>query len=278
MTSLHVRWVPLNDSGVQTYRIHRSMIGFKTTNQAPFGLINGDTLILKINNETTQTITFTSDMAILDLVSFLNTKLSGARAYKSNYDNSLVIRSNYREAPGYIKIVGGTCLPKLGEYARQISEKSEVKLIAEVSGSLNLYEDLDGAIQDFYGISTVDDMGNISRVSSLIQAIGFVAPICVVEGKVVDLQGQRLADVKVTAKIVNRPQMIANHSAIVQAELSVLTGEDGRFSLPLLQKSQVIFEINDTRISDPIEIPQQNYIYFDDLPIYEDYGFKDYNP
>lgn len=278
MTSLRIKWVPLENSGVQTYRIHRSMIGFKTPSQAPFGLLNGDTLILKINNETTQTITFTGDMAVSDLVAFLNTKLSGARAYKSNYDNSLVIRSNYREAPGYIKIIGGTALSKMGEYPRQISEKSEVKIVAEVAGTENLYEDLDGAIQDFYGISTVDSMGNMSRVSSLIQAIGFVAPICVVEGKVVDLQGQRLADVKVTAKIVNRPQLIANHSAIVQAELSVLTGEDGRFSLPLLQKSQVIFEINDTRISDPIEIPQQNYVYFDDLPIYEDYGFGDYNP
>ena len=277
MASIRLKWVPLQESDIDYSRIHRSMIGFKTPYEAPFGLIAGEDLVLKINNQETQTITFDQDYDIDGIVDFLNGQLVGARAYKSKYDNSLIVRSNLREAPGFIQFIGGTAMAKLGQTARIISEKSEVEIIASVPGTEASYEDLDGVIQDFYGISTVDSLGNESKRSSLAQAVGFATPICVVEGKVIDLQGQRLADVVVTAKIVTRPQVTAGHSAIIKDELSVLTGEDGRFSLPLLQLSQVIFEINETRISDPIEIPEQDFVYFDDLPIYEDYRFTDYN-
>lgn len=276
MASIRLKWVPLPEADIQNSKIHRSMIGFKTPYEAPFGLIAGEDIVLKINNQDTQTITFPGDFGIDGIVIFLNANLVGARAYKSSYDNSLIVRSNLREAPGFIQVIGGSALSKLGQDPRIISEKSEVEIITTVPGAESVYADLDGVIQDYYAISTVDNFGNESKRCTLAQAVGFATPICVVEGKVIDLQGQRIPDVVVTAKIVTRPQITSGHSAIIKDELSVLTGEDGRFSLPLLQLSQVIFSINETRISDPIEIPEQDFVYFDDLPIYEDYRFIDY--
>jgi hypothetical protein len=200
MASIRLKWVPLPDANIQSFKIHRSMIGFKTTLQAPFGLVNGDDLQLKVNDDTLQTITFDQDYGIVDLVDFINNNITGATAYKSNYDDSLILRSNIREAPGFIQLVGGTALPKLGQTPRTISEKSEVEVIATIPGTETQYEDLDGVIHDYYGISTIDTMSNESSVSSLAQAVGFATAICVVEGKVIDLQGRRIPDIKVTAK------------------------------------------------------------------------------
>ncbi len=271
--SIILRWVPIEGADIATYNIHRSMIGFITTNEAPFGLAD-DTLQLKINSNDTQAITIPGNPNIEDLISYLNNNLIGATAYKANESNHLILRSDIREEPGFIEVIGGTALAKMGVSTRIISERSETNHIGSVPYSELEYEDKDGVLEDFYGISTIDSVGNESNVSTLRQAINFTGPICVVEGCITDLQGMRVPDVKVLARVVTPPEG-SEHTSIIKNEVYVLTGEDGRFSLPLLQGARVIFEIDEARVSDPITIAAQPYVFFDDLPIDYEYKFQD---
>lgn len=270
---IKVKWVPIADADIAHFKIFRSMIGFKTTEEAPFGLVAGDTLQLKINDAITQTITFTGDSAIQDIVDLVNASISGGTAYASG--DFLIVRSNIRSEPGFITIVGGTALTKLGLTARTISAQSETELIGVVPFGTSEFEDADGVLEDYYGISTVDSLANESNISSLRQAINFSGPICVVEGCITDLQGRRIPDVKVTAKVITPPESVQDHTFITKDTLSVLSGEDGRFSLPLLQKAEVLFEIDGVRVSDPIFIPELPYVFFDSLDVSMEYYFKD---
>jgi hypothetical protein len=251
------------------------MIGFLTPLPAPFGLVNGDTLILKINNQTSQTITFTSDMNATDLIAFLNNVLIGATAYIASGTQQIIIRSNMRVSPGYIDIIGGTARSKMGIVNKTISERSDVQLVGTIPFGTVSFTDNDGVLEDFYGVSTIDNLGTESIISNLRQAINFSGPICVVEGCIIDLQGRRVADVSVKARIVSPPTHGGGHSFVTTKEVSTLTGEDGRFSLPLLQTARVIFEINDTKVCDPIAIPELPYTFFDDLGIDYKYMFED---
>ena len=273
--SIILRWVPIEGADIMTYNIHRSMIGFTTEFEAPFGLVAGDNLRLKINNHNIQEIVFDSDLAIADLVDFLNTTLLGATAYKAKDSDHLIIRSDIREEPGFIEVLGGgSALSKLGISAGIISERSGTTMIGSPPSTELEYEDPDGVLEDFYAISTVDSAGSESSLSTLRQAINFTGPICVVEGCITDLQGMRVPDVKALARVVTPPEG-AEHTSIIKDEIYVLTGEDGRFSLPILQGARVIFEIDDARVSDPITIPEQPYVFFDDLPIDYEYKFQD---
>lgn len=274
--SIKLKWVAITDADIASFNIYRSMIGFRTSTEAPFSLINGDTLQLKFNDQTVQTVTFTGDDAIADLVTLINGQITGGTAYKEDADNSLIIRSDIRIAPGFVEIVGGTAVAKMSETARIISEKSETELIGNVLfAATHEYTDADGVLEDFYAISTIDGVANESDLSSLRQPINFTGPICVVEGTLMDLQGVRQSDKTVTARIVSPPEGSANHSFVTNQTVSILTGEDGRFSLPLLQGAKVIFEIDDARISDPILIPAAAFVFFDDLNIDTSYIFKD---
>ena len=267
-----LRWAPLEGADISTYKIYRAMIGVKTTFEAPFGLVNGDTLQLKLNDTSVQTITFDQDYDIDDLVDFVNANITGGTAYKVSGSDALIIRSNIRSEPGFIVVDGGTAVSKLGLNVGPVSENSNMVLVGSVPFGTNDFEDGDGVLEDYYAISTIDSVGNESNLSNARQAINFTGPICVVEGCITDLQGKRVCDVKVTARIVNPPESVQDHSFITKETMSTLTGEDGRFSLPLLQCARVIFEIDDVRVSDPISIPQLPYVFFDDLPI--DYKYK----
>ena len=270
-----LRWAPLEGASIVSYKIYRSMIGVKTTFEAPFGLINDD-LKLKINNDTIQTITFTEDSDAQDLTTYINSVIEGGTAYKAQDTEHILIRSNIRSEPGYIVIVAGSALSKMGLSPETISENSTHELIGTVPFGETEFIDPDGVLDDYYSISTVDASGNESNKSNPRQAINFTGPICVIEGCITDLQGRRVCDVQVTARIVTPPESVQDHSFITKKEISVLTGEDGRFSLPLLQNASVIFEIDETRVSDPICVPARPYVFFDELPIDYNYKFKDY--
>lgn len=273
--SITLKWSPISGADITTFKIFRSMIGFVTPNLAPYGLINGDDLKLKINGEATQTVTFDQNYNADDMVTYLNTKFEDIVAYKSADSEAIYIRTKLREAGCSIEIVGGSAMAKMGLSARVIGEQTEFFLIGTNPGDCYEFIDPNGVIQDFYALSTVDSKGNESKRTTAIQAVKFTGDICVVEGLVFDLQGVRRQDVKVTAKIVCPPEQVGRGGYITDDQVSTLTGEDGRFSLPILQGTKVIFEIDDARVSDPVEIPASAIVYFGDLPIYEEYRFAD---
>lgn len=275
--AIRLKWSIIDGADVETFNIHRSIVGFSTPTEAPFGLINGDTLQIKLNNDTLQTITFSGDLAIGPLVDEINAQIEGGQAFAAVDSNILYLRSDIRSESGFLTIVGGTALSKLGQTARTISPQSEVLLLDSVAGTVFEFTDLNGVLEDFYGLQTVDSLGCVSVVSALTQAITFSGPICVIEGCVIDLQGVRVPDVLVTARIVTPPDTFGeNEKAIVTKDLiSTLSAEDGRFSLALLQGSEVLFEINNTGLSDPVLIPNQNFEFFSKLAIFDDYKIID---
>ena len=132
-----------------------------------------------------------------------------------------------------------------------------------------------GNLSDYYGISTVDSIGNESRVTSLKSATSFVPPLCHIKGKIINLQGARRVDQRVVARLVTSPLSVSVHSSVSTKEVSVLTGEDGKFSLPVIQGAEIILLINDTQISDPIKVPNQPSVAFDSLDIFPEYKFQD---
>lgn len=273
--SIRLKWSPIVGSNIDTYKVYRSILGFKTPTIFPFGILAGDTLKLKINSNQVQTVTFPLETTILATIDTINSVIVGAKAYKSSGEDSFYLRPDVRDVGSYVEVFGGTAVQKLGLTNRIISEKSEFFLIGTTPEATTEYEDVDGSIHDFYAISVVDSTGTESKRTPFIQAIDFTGDICVVEGILMDLQGVRRPDIEITARIVTPPANSSPGGYIIDGIISTLSGEDGRFSLPLLQGASVLFEIDRARISDPVSIPLTAYIQFDELDINPDYMFID---
>ena len=270
-----LRWAPYPDANIAGYKVYRSFIGF--IGVIPSGVdIDGKTLELKVNGGSLQTFTFNNIDTVIDTI---NETIVGAEAFPSIADSDeFIVRSQLREDPGSIEIVGGTGLLDLGLAIRTISEKSESILIASLEALEDqtealTYDDLDGALQDWYAISTISNVGSESAKTPYRQAIQFTGPLCVMEGIITDLQGLRLVDEEVKAKIIKVPQESPIRSSISKEWVSTLSGPDGRFSLPLLQGTIVKFEVPILKFSRNIRVPYKAYEFVTDLLIDLDYRY-----
>lgn len=270
-----LRWAPFPEANVANYKVYRSIIGFRAP-LISLATMNGKTLQLKLNGGATQTITFDGTTPVVNKI---NATLTGGRAYTSIADNTyFLLRSDLREAPGSVQIIGGTALAPLGLTARTISEKSEDLLLATVAAlvdplELVEYDDEDGALQDFYAISTLDSFANESLKTAYLQPIATTGKICVMEGIIIDVQGVRVPDAEITAQLVAFPQSQAPASGIGVEPVSTLSGPDGRFSLPLLQGAQVILEIPVLKFSKTIAVPAKSFEFITDLGVDLDYRY-----
>lgn len=270
-----LRWAPFPEADIASYHVYRSIIGFRALVLTPPDL-DGKTLQLKMNGGTLQTITF--DL-LSGPVAKINATLTGGRAYTS-IDDPLYfyVRSDVREAPGSVQIVGGTALVSLGLATRTITEKSEVTLIAVVAALLDPllvveYEDKDGVLQDWYAISSIDQLANESLKTAFLQPISTTGKICVLEGVIVDMQGVRVPDAEITARLIAHPQTGTDAVGITLGPVNTLSGPDGRFSLPLLQGAQVFLEIPAIRFSKNIGVPAKSFEFITDLLVDLDYRY-----
>ena len=270
-----LRWAPYPDANIAGYKVYRSFIGF--IGSIPSGVdIDGKTLELKVNGGPLQTFTFNNIDTVIDTI---NDTIVGAEAFPSISDaNKFIVRSQLRDAPGSVEIAGGTGLLDLGLTTRIISEKSEDILISSLAALEDpsealTYDDLDGVLQDWYAISTISNVGSESAKTPYRQAIQFTGPLCVMEGIISDLQGLRLVDEEVKAKIIKIPQESPVRSSISKDWVSTLSGPDGRFSLPLLQGTIVKFEVPVLKFSRNIRIPYKAYEFVTDLLTDLDYRY-----
>lgn len=270
-----LRWAPYPEAEVSSYRVYRSLIGF-LANLVDGLTRDGKTLELKMNGGTTQTITFNELDGIVDTI---NVTLEGGEAFPSIADpNKFLVRSDIRDGIGSVEIVGGTILVDIGQTPRLITELSEDELIATVPALVDPndpvdFDDDDGALQDYYAVSSVDGSGSESLKTKFTQAIYYTGPVCVLEGIITDLQGVRQVDEDVKAKIVLIPQDSTVQSSITKEWISTLTGPDGRFSLPLLQGAEVKLEIPVLGFSRNIRIPEKSYEFVNNLLIDLDYRY-----
>lgn len=243
------------------------MIGFR----APIVDLNGKSLKLKIDGGVTQTFNFTTG----SIVDKINATIQKAKAFPTFDGIGFIVRSNKREAPGSVEIVSSTALAPLGLTPRLITEKSEDWLLATITPPVDpdamvSYTDNDGVPQDWYAISTVDNLETESLKTTFRQAIATSGPICVIEGLIVDGQGVRIPDAEVSA-VVQVPPQAQCSSVVTNVPIITQSGPDGRFSLALLQGIMVRLEIPALGYGKIITVPAQPYVFLNDLQVDDAY-------
>lgn len=277
MTTINLAWYQYPESDVASYHVWRSIVGFVAPVLTPTALA-GLTLTLSIDGGANQTVTFDG---VNSAVVNINNQVTGGQAYASiAFPTTFLFRDNVREAPGTVQIVGGTALTALGLTAGTISQLSVIGLLATVpAGSpataAVTYEDPDGALQDFYALSSIDHLGNESLQTTPKQPITATGNLCVIEGVVTDMQGVRLVDQEVRAHLMNYPKSLAQGAYINKREpLTTLTGDDGRFSLTVLQCTLIRLEIPSVGYGRNIKVPAQAFAFISDLEVDLDYKFN----
>lgn len=270
-----LKWAPFPNADVASYNVYRSIIGFRAP-MVSLATLNGKTLQLKMNGGALQTITFNNITPIVDKI---NATLTGGRAYTSISNSSFFfVRSDIREAPGKVEIVGGTALADFGLTAHVIQEKTEDLLIENVEAledpqELVELEDPDGAMQDFYALTSVNSLDEESNKTNYVQATSFTGDICVIEGIVTDLQGVRIPDAEVSVRLLKFPHSPEKASQVTLAPITTLSGSDGRFSIALLQGALVQFEIPAVGFSREITVPAKAFEFITDILVDLDYRY-----
>lgn len=264
--SITLTWSPFPEANVADYRVYRSMIGFVSPNVTTGGL-DGLTLQLKMNGGSLQTITFDATTPTIDKI---NATLQGGQAYVSFDPGQLLLRSDVRAAPGSVEIVGGTALSLLHESPRLITEKSEDMLLGTIPALVDptatvTFVDHDGALQDFYAVTTLDSFANESLKTDYRQAILSTGSVCILEGLIADLQGVRIPDAKVVAKVISFPYSPSTPSHITLDPIATLSGPDGRYSLVLLQGAVVELQIVAVGFTQQITVPAAPFAFVSDL-------------
>jgi len=269
-----LRWAPFPEADVVSYKVYRSIIGFVGLKADNID-IDGKTLELKMNDGSLQTFTFNLVDSIVDTI---NATIDSGQAYSSDDPDKFIVRSDIREAPGSVEIVGGTALGNLGLSVKTITEKSDILHIATVQAledpaSTVEYDDPDGTLYDWYSVSTISSISAESAQSQLLQPVTNTGSICVIEGVVTDVQGARVVDEEVKAKIILVPQTTVAKASITMDWVSTITTPDGRFSLPLLQGALVKFEVPSVGLSRNILIPEKSYEFLEDISVDLDYRY-----
>jgi hypothetical protein len=274
--TVNLVFAPLPQYVVSGYRVYRSILGFVAPIPLPSALA-GLTLMLSISGGPTQTVTFNG---VDDVITAINLAVAGGRAIASvATPTNFIFRVGVSTVPGSLQIVGGTALSLLGLTARTITTQSEFGLLAAVPAPVDPtvlveFDDLDGMLQDYYAISTLDSSGNESLKTAFIQPTTATGPVCVVQGIVTDLQGARLVDAEVRSILKVAPTSLVDGSLVsLRHHTTVLTGPDGRFNLPLLQGALVQIEIRATGFSRYVTIPAQAFVNLTDLEVDLHYQF-----
>jgi hypothetical protein len=274
---ISLSWLPYPEATIANYRIYRSLIGFSATLPLPAALA-GLTLQLAMNGGTTQTITFNG---VQDAITVINATLQGGQAYPSTLaPTTFIVRSNIREAPGSVQIVGGTALTLLAiTSVRTITQLSENFLLATVPSLVDptvpvTFDDPDGSLYDYYAVTSLDSVGNESLKTSWRQAITTTGPVCVIEGIVIDASGARIPDAEVRATPSNYPTDSGTGIQLAKEPIETLSDETGRFSIVLLQNTLVRIDIPCVGYSRNVTVPAQSYAFLTDLDVELDYQFN----
>lgn len=271
---ISLRWAPFPGADVTAYRVYRSIIGFAATLVDP-SVVDGKDLELKIDGGSLQVISFSGTDPVADQI---NASLDGAKAFVSDDDTQILIRSNTREAPGSVEIFGGTALSDLGLVVKTYTEKSHDELVGEIQAlsdpsEVVVFDDPDGVLEDWYAVTTLNSQGQESNKSPYKQATSTTGKVCVLEGLLTDLQGVRIPDAKVEAELVQFPHDTDAPSHISTEPVTTLTREDGRFSLPLLQGALVALKIPAVGYNRNIKVPEKAFEFITDLKVDLDYRY-----
>jgi hypothetical protein len=256
---------------VTQFRLYRAIVGFVANlNLAA----TGKTLILKIDGGAAQTITLG-----VSFVSDINAVLVGGKAYASlNNPLQFLVRSNMRLAPGSVEIVGGTALGDLGISPLLREQESNVLLLVQIPLPVNpddvvTHNDLDGVLEDFYALSTVDTALVESNLTTLTRAQTPSGPLCEIEGTVIDLMGNPVVDAEVVATLTGIPHNTNARAYINNQSLCTRTDMNGNFSITVLQCAIVRLQIPAIFYDQQIRIPALSFVTLSELMIDTNYHY-----
>jgi hypothetical protein len=271
-----LKWSKYPEVDVVKYKVYKSIIGFKAIKAPPVSLV-GLTLSLSINGGPIQNILFQGTASVIDQ---LNAVLVNARAYQSSAEPGyFYVRDNLRNAPGSVEILSCTALSALGLTPKIITAKSETFLIGEIvanqtPGSVEEFDDVDGSLYDYYAISSINSVDDESLKTPLKQPVDTSGLLCVIEGYVCDLQGSRIPDAVVTVTLQQAPKNI-NDALLTKEPISVLSGPDGKFSVPIVRGALVKIDINKVSFSRNVTIPNQSFVLLKDLLVDGTYQYAE---
>lgn len=254
------------ETEITSYNVYRCMIGL----MIPYWSVEeGSTITLKINNGDPVTLVLPK----LNTIQYINANLPNATAKYSWDGEFIIIRSNIKTAPGSIQVLTNS----LGIPQRTITEGSEELLVEVVTSSkkdddIEVFVDRDGDPDDHYAISSNNSEGKESLKTPWRKSIPAIAPICVIEGVIADIQGVVLPDVEVIATLHETPRA-RSLAYITKEPVRTITAPDGRFSLPLLQGILVKLEIPAIGYSQMVTIPKRPYIFLQELLVNEEYTY-----
>jgi hypothetical protein len=103
----------------------------------------------------------------------------------------------------------------------------------------------------------------------------FIVPesLCMVEGRITDLQNSPVVGAEVSASILV-PVHATSNTGLSTPEITTITDELGRWSMPLIQGQQVLFLIPSIGYNQVVTLPTTSAVLFNELKPVNDYYFS----
>lgn len=266
-----VKWNVFEDADIDTMRLYRAITGLEIP--FPNSLSTGNVFKFIATDSSLQTLTVGAT-DIDSILALLNTA-KGVVATKDSGDTKIFLRIPARIDPRLV-LFSSSALTSLGETPRTIVPRSEFKAIHDepfVTGTFEYeFEDLDGDPNDWYYITTIKS-GAESFPSIAQQPHLTPEKVCVIEGRVTDLQNNPIVGVEVEASVIIPPNTTAKNTGIVTMIKQVLTDEKGRWSITLIRGQLIMFHIEAIGYNQIIEVPDKPFELFRDLEPLKDHEF-----
>ena len=267
-----VLWSSYSDSDADSFKIYRAITGIAV--DFPNTLTTGDQFIFAATSPSIQRVTIAAT-DIDSVATAINSQAQGVKATKSQSGTTLFIRCTARNN-AKLKLMPCAFLAHTGQALRIVVPGLEFQLLTTVSADPAPadyeYDDADGDPLDQYRITSVKS--SVESVPSIIQ-MPLITPesLCVVEGRVLDVQNNPISGALVQASPIGGVE-VSDNSGLVSPGLQVTTDELGRWSMPVLQGTQLLFQIAAIGYNQVVQIPAQPYMLFKDLAPVNDYYFS----
>jgi hypothetical protein len=270
--SVIINWTSYDDSTATSFNIYRAITGISVT--FPNSLQSGDVFQFSATSQTVQKVTIGAT-DITSVATAINTQAQGLQATVSQSGLILFIRCTATLNPK-LKLYPCTFLTDTGIPVQIIGPKMNPALVTTVSANTPpynySYNDPDGSPYDWYYITSV--VSSVESIPSIWQQ-PLVVPgmLCVVEGRVKTVQNSPIVGAIIKASPIGGVA-VSDDSGLTFPPVTVYTDQYGRWTLPVLQGTQILFQIPAIGYNQVVEIPAQPYMLFSNLVPVNDYYFS----
>lgn len=270
--SATLKWNAYADAAPDSFNVYRAVTGVVIS--FPNSIAAGDVFLFQATNRDVQRVTINSAATIDDVANSINQKAKGLKATKSEDGTKLFLRCTAKQNPK-LKIQPCSFAANAGISSGLYTAQKEYDLVDTVVFVPDqfYYEflDVDGDRLDWYRISSVT--GGMESLPS-IAAQPIIAPpsLCVVEGRISDMQNNPIAGAVVQAK-VEVPLGSTDNTGLTLPGITTETDALGRWSLPLIRSQLVLFQIEAIGYNEVLVIPDASYALFKDLKPANDHLF-----